>query len=332
MSPSALSKIENGDRRVDVDDLTVFAYILQTTPAALLTPPEGSSPPTGVPGGQFNARGDPDVGPGPGQVHHRGPRPLLEGRVLLRRQLHPLLREPHAPVRRGRQAQPDAPRDLRGAPGLIPHTSRCCPRPAPRARPRCPARSLATTRPTGGPDKPSDQRAREASPALPVPARRLDHVVRNPERPAVEVPDLRPQGPRTARARRHPAHPRRLQEPRRGAASTRRGIDEEEVQRTVPVHDPDHRRVRRTLDRRTAAAELHHSGLQEDDPQPRHALPRHPSGSTSSPPPGSRPTTDSWRPPAAATSPGTASRSRPTPSPRSTSCSRPCWTPRSTTG
>ena len=54
MSTSALSKIENGDRRVDVDDLTVFAYILQTTPSALLAPPEGASPPTGVPSGQFN--------------------------------------------------------------------------------------------------------------------------------------------------------------------------------------------------------------------------------------------------------------------------------------
>jgi len=54
MSTSALSKIENGDRRVDVDDLTVFAYILQTTPAALLAPPQGASPPTGVPSGQFN--------------------------------------------------------------------------------------------------------------------------------------------------------------------------------------------------------------------------------------------------------------------------------------
>jgi transcriptional regulator with XRE-family HTH domain len=55
MSPSALSKIENGDRRVDVDDLTVFAYILQTTPATLLTPPEGAPAPTGVPAGHFNA-------------------------------------------------------------------------------------------------------------------------------------------------------------------------------------------------------------------------------------------------------------------------------------
>ena len=54
MSASGLSKIENGDRRVDVDDLTAFAYILQTTPAALLAPPEGASPPTGVPDGQFN--------------------------------------------------------------------------------------------------------------------------------------------------------------------------------------------------------------------------------------------------------------------------------------
>ena len=55
MSASALSKIENGDRRVDVDDLTVFAYMLQTTPAALLTPPTGAKPSTGVPEGQFNA-------------------------------------------------------------------------------------------------------------------------------------------------------------------------------------------------------------------------------------------------------------------------------------
>ena len=55
MSASALSKIENGDRRVDVDDLTVFAYILQTTPAALLTPPDATPPPTGVPEDQFNA-------------------------------------------------------------------------------------------------------------------------------------------------------------------------------------------------------------------------------------------------------------------------------------
>lgn len=54
MSTSALSKVENGDRRVDVDDLTVFAYILQTTPAALLAPPEGAPPPTGVPSDQFN--------------------------------------------------------------------------------------------------------------------------------------------------------------------------------------------------------------------------------------------------------------------------------------
>lgn len=54
MSPSALSKIENGDRRVDVDDLAVFAYILGTTPTALLTPAESASPPTGVPEDQFN--------------------------------------------------------------------------------------------------------------------------------------------------------------------------------------------------------------------------------------------------------------------------------------
>ena len=54
ISPSALSKIENGDRRVDVDDLTVFAYALETTPAALLTPPpEATRAPAGVPEGQF---------------------------------------------------------------------------------------------------------------------------------------------------------------------------------------------------------------------------------------------------------------------------------------
>jgi transcriptional regulator with XRE-family HTH domain len=54
ISPSALSKIENGDRRVDVDDLTVFAYALETTPAALLRPAsEEAQAPAGVPEGQF---------------------------------------------------------------------------------------------------------------------------------------------------------------------------------------------------------------------------------------------------------------------------------------
>lgn len=49
ISASAISKIENGDRRVDVDDLTVLAYALGTTPAALLTPPEDAVTLTGVP-------------------------------------------------------------------------------------------------------------------------------------------------------------------------------------------------------------------------------------------------------------------------------------------
>ncbi|MGI8614686.1 MAG: helix-turn-helix domain-containing protein [Nocardioidaceae bacterium] len=53
MSASALSKIENGDRRVDVDDLTVFAFILQTTPAELLTPADDAPVPAGVPDAQF---------------------------------------------------------------------------------------------------------------------------------------------------------------------------------------------------------------------------------------------------------------------------------------
>ena len=55
ISPSALSKIENGDRRVDVDDLTVFAYALETTPAALLAPPGDTQVPAGVPEGRFTA-------------------------------------------------------------------------------------------------------------------------------------------------------------------------------------------------------------------------------------------------------------------------------------
>lgn len=49
ISPSALSKIETGDRRVDVDDLASLAYALETTPAALLLPPEDAPAPTGVP-------------------------------------------------------------------------------------------------------------------------------------------------------------------------------------------------------------------------------------------------------------------------------------------
>ncbi len=50
LSPSGISKLEAGDRRVDVDDLTVIAYLLRTTPAALLTPPDAASGVTGVPG------------------------------------------------------------------------------------------------------------------------------------------------------------------------------------------------------------------------------------------------------------------------------------------
>lgn len=49
ISPSALSKIETGDRRVDVDDLAALAYALETTPAGLLAPPEDGPAPTGVP-------------------------------------------------------------------------------------------------------------------------------------------------------------------------------------------------------------------------------------------------------------------------------------------
>ncbi|WGH83387.1 helix-turn-helix domain-containing protein [Auritidibacter ignavus] len=51
LSTSGISKLEAGDRRVDVDDLTVIAYLLRTTPAALLTPPEEQTTLTGVPEG-----------------------------------------------------------------------------------------------------------------------------------------------------------------------------------------------------------------------------------------------------------------------------------------
>lgn len=49
LSPSGISKLENGERRVDVDDLTVIAYLLRTSPAALLTPPAEQAVLTGVP-------------------------------------------------------------------------------------------------------------------------------------------------------------------------------------------------------------------------------------------------------------------------------------------
>jgi transcriptional regulator with XRE-family HTH domain len=49
ISPSGISKIENGDRRVDVDDLTALAFTLKTTPAALLTPPSQAVTLSGVP-------------------------------------------------------------------------------------------------------------------------------------------------------------------------------------------------------------------------------------------------------------------------------------------
>ncbi|MCQ9389720.1 helix-turn-helix domain-containing protein [Brevibacterium sp. 50QC2O2] len=49
LSPSGISKLEAGDRRVDVDDLIVIAYLLRTSPAALLTPPGKATTLTGVP-------------------------------------------------------------------------------------------------------------------------------------------------------------------------------------------------------------------------------------------------------------------------------------------
>lgn len=49
LSPSGISKLEAGDRRVDVDDLTVIAYLLRTSPSALLTPSNEQTTLTGVP-------------------------------------------------------------------------------------------------------------------------------------------------------------------------------------------------------------------------------------------------------------------------------------------
>lgn len=54
ISPSGISKIETGIRRVDVDDLAVLAYALGTTPVELLTPPEPEALPTGIPAGRFH--------------------------------------------------------------------------------------------------------------------------------------------------------------------------------------------------------------------------------------------------------------------------------------
>lgn len=54
ISPSAISKIETGIRRVDVDDLAVLAYALGTTPVDLLTPAEEKALPTGIPAGRFH--------------------------------------------------------------------------------------------------------------------------------------------------------------------------------------------------------------------------------------------------------------------------------------
>lgn len=49
LSPSGISELEAGDRRVDVDDLTVIAYLRRASPAALLAPSDAASGVTGVP-------------------------------------------------------------------------------------------------------------------------------------------------------------------------------------------------------------------------------------------------------------------------------------------
>ena len=47
---TALSKIERGERRVDVDDLAAFAVALGVSPATLLLPPVADDTPTSVTG------------------------------------------------------------------------------------------------------------------------------------------------------------------------------------------------------------------------------------------------------------------------------------------
>ncbi|MFD0117670.1 helix-turn-helix domain-containing protein [Streptomyces sp. NPDC058320] len=42
IAPSALAKLERGERRVDVGDLMALAYVLQVNPNALLLPPEAA--------------------------------------------------------------------------------------------------------------------------------------------------------------------------------------------------------------------------------------------------------------------------------------------------
>jgi transcriptional regulator with XRE-family HTH domain len=46
--PSGLSKIEQGTRRVDVDDLVALADALETVPSRLLRSPDGSRAPIGL--------------------------------------------------------------------------------------------------------------------------------------------------------------------------------------------------------------------------------------------------------------------------------------------
>lgn len=54
---TALSKIERGERRVDVDDLAVFAVALGVAPSTLLLPPVADDTPVGVTGaGAVTAR------------------------------------------------------------------------------------------------------------------------------------------------------------------------------------------------------------------------------------------------------------------------------------
>ncbi|WP_217169617.1 helix-turn-helix domain-containing protein [Streptomyces sp. AC512_CC834] len=45
MLPTVVSKVERGERRIDVDDLVSFALALNVSPLALLLPPHGASDP-----------------------------------------------------------------------------------------------------------------------------------------------------------------------------------------------------------------------------------------------------------------------------------------------
>ena len=327
MSTSALSKTENGDRRVDVDDLSVFAYILQTTPAALLAPPEGASPPTGVPSGQFNHE---EI-----QAWVRGQANFTAEDLARywKDEYFSAVSSIHyyenlmTAVHRGRQGQPDAPRDLRGALGLTSaHVAMLLAPGSSRSTPM-PCLPLVTTPPTGGPDMPGKpgrrSRSRHAGSITSYATQSGQrwkfqiYVPKDPERPELGDTRITRGGFKS------------LDEAQRVLAEAlRKKKSNGRFQVKIPT-------IGEYAEHWIAGLRLQNSTIQGYQKIIRnHLTPylgairarqahRHQDRG---------PLPDSSRPPAAATSPATASRCRRTPSPRSTSCSPPCSTPPSTTG